>query len=69
MCQKVHVLNRITRQIETAILTTEHSANSYGQPVIVLEDAQSVDAWQYEVLPFPMADESCSAGDGEGCAH
>jgi hypothetical protein len=59
---RVHVLDRLTGEVLPATLTTEHSASSYGQPVIVLEDGQAVDSWQYEVLPFPMRDELGAGG-------
>ncbi|MGA2974931.1 MAG: hypothetical protein ABSF77_06450 [Spirochaetia bacterium] len=70
MRQKVHVLNRLTGQIETAILTTEHPASGCGQLVIVLENGQNVHSSQYEVLPFPLADElGVAPREDNGRAH
>ena len=35
--------NSDKRKIVRASITTEHSASSYGQPVIVLEDGDAID--------------------------
>lgn len=43
MILSYHNLGKEKRQRMKARITTEHSASSYGQPVIVLEDGGALD--------------------------
>ena len=44
--QKAHRIN--------ATITTEHSASSYGQPVIVLDDGQALDYFSWVSLGYQV---------------
>lgn len=45
------VRNILTGRTYEAEWSTEHSASSYGQPVLVLkETGEAVDAWAFEVV-------------------
>lgn len=37
-----------------ANITTEHSASSYGQPVVVLEDGNAIDAFSWIILKYKI---------------
>ena len=42
------------RQIISAEITTEHSASSYGQPVILLEDGGALDLMSWVALDYQV---------------
>jgi len=52
MILSYHNLGEKKRHRVKAKITTEHSASSYGQPVIVLEDGGALDLFSWTVLGY-----------------
>lgn len=42
--------------IVNATITTNHAASSYGQPVVVLDDGQPLDAMTWYALGYQVVD-------------
>ncbi len=52
MVLSYHNLGEEKRHRIKATVTTEHSASSYGQPVIVLEDGNPLDLFSWTALGY-----------------
>jgi len=52
MILSYHNLGEEKRHRVKAKVTTEHSASSYGQPVIVLEDGDALDLFSWTALGY-----------------
>ncbi len=55
MILSFHNLGETKRHRIKAKVTTEHSASSYGQPVIVLEDGNPLDLFSWTALGYRVA--------------
>ena len=54
MILSYHNLGEEKRHRMKAKITTEHSASSYGQPVIVLEDGGALDLFSWVALGYQV---------------
>lgn len=54
MILSYHNLGEVKRHRMKASVTTEHSASSYGQPVIVLEDGEALDLMSWVGLGYQV---------------
>ena len=54
MILSYHNLGEEKRHRVKAKVTTEHSASSYGQPVIVLEDGNALDLFSWTALGYQV---------------
>jgi len=54
MILSYHNLGEEKRHRVKAKITTDHSASSYGQPVIVLEDGGALDLFSWTALGYPV---------------
>jgi hypothetical protein len=54
MILSYHNLGEEKRHRMKAKVTTEHSASSYGQPVIVLEDGNAIDLFSWVSLGYQV---------------
>lgn len=54
MILSYHNLGEEKRHRVKASITTEHSASSYGQPVIVLEDGNGLDFFSWVSLGYQV---------------
>ena len=52
MILSYHNLGEEKRHRVKVTLTTEHSASSYGQPVIMLEDGSAIDLFSWTPLGY-----------------
>ena len=52
MILSYHNLGEKDRHRMKAKITTEHSASSYGQPVIVLEEGEALDLFSWAALGY-----------------
>ena len=52
MILSYHNLGEENRHRVRAKITTDHSASSYGQPVIVLEDGEALDLFSWTALGY-----------------
>jgi hypothetical protein len=58
MILSYHNLGEEKRHRIKARVTTEHSASSYGQPVIVLEDGEALDLFSWVSLGYQVKNAS-----------
>ena len=53
----MRVINILTGEEFEAELRMDHAASSYGQPVLVLETGEAVDAWGFQIVKEDREDE------------
>ena len=64
MILSYHNLGHLKRHRIKASVTTEHSASSYGQPVIVLEDGGALDLFSWVSLGYEVVKASKKEREG-----
>jgi hypothetical protein len=64
MILSYHNLGDLKRHRIKATVTTEHSASSYGQPVIVLEDGGALDLMSWVGLGYQVVKASKKEMEG-----